>query len=304
MGTEKTRHLSNVVRSQSRETAERTVFGKQYPLKYFYYISKAKVEMLLPQLRIKDMQEESSEPLVTKALRLIEKLDHENLVVALEDTNDIAASKFYASKAVWRTGLFYFGTMVSITVTYFLWRKHGNAIIVLVGSPDNIIGGRVATQGVNIPSTSDAIDSFGSMEILEAIDIDEVSSVVVGGGRTGSRIPPATKRVSLPARNLLRSDSWLRNMIYTHSRMIGLAIFCLDYLSDLPEMNIDTVFRVYSKSTSGRGSFFNDLKAEYKKGRQEYPTLYTDAGLKEARRLGLEKLRVMYIGSPVYTAIG
>jgi hypothetical protein len=95
----------------------------------FYYISKAKVEMLLPQLRIKDMQEESSEPLVTKALRLIEKLDHENLVVALEDTNDIAASKFYASKAVWRNGLFYFGTMVSVTVTYFLWRKHGNAII-------------------------------------------------------------------------------------------------------------------------------------------------------------------------------
>ena len=85
---------------------------------------------------------------------------------------------------------------------------------------------------------------------------------------------------------------------------VGLAIFCLNHLSNLPEMIIDTVFRVYSKTTSQSGSFYNDLVAEHEKGRQKYPRLYTDAGLKEAQRMGLENIRAIYIGSPVYTAIG
>ena len=54
-------------------------------------------------------------------------------------------------------------------------------------------------------------------------------------------------------------------------------------------MMIDTVFRVYSELTSQSGSLFNELEAEYKGGRQKYPTLYTDAGLREAQRMGLEK---------------
>jgi hypothetical protein len=73
------------------------------------------------------------------------------------------------------------------------------------------------------------------------------------------------------------------------------------------KVGVDTLFGgaiTYLSQSGSTTSLFNDLEAEYKKGRQEYPTLYTDAGLKEAQRLGLEKLRTIYIGSPVYTAIG
>ncbi len=77
--------------------------------------------MLLPQLRIKDIQEECSEPLVTKTLHLIEKPEQSNLVVPLEDKGDLGASEFYASKGTWRNGLFYFRTTASTTVAYFLY---------------------------------------------------------------------------------------------------------------------------------------------------------------------------------------
>lgn len=289
-------------RDRSRSTAEPST--PQVAPRFFYYISKEKVEMLLPQLQSRESPQDANEPLVTRTLRLIHGLDRNDLVAPVDDSNDLVASQFYSSKAVWRNGLFYFGTMVSVTVAYFLWMKHGDAIIVLAGSPDNVIGQRVVAQGVHISSTGDAIDSLGSMQILEAINTDEVASVVVGGGSTSTRIPAAKKRLALNTGNPLEDHNWLRDRIYTHSRETGLAIFCMDHLAQLPQMMIETVFRVYSRRSAERGTIFDDLKTENEKGREEYPTLYTDECLEEAKRIGLPNLRTIYVGSPLYTAIG
>jgi hypothetical protein len=298
VGSDKAGSTLGIEGSKHQEPEETTDFETQFEPKYFYYVSRAKVDMLLPQLRIEGMPEEGSEPLVTKTLRLLDRLQRSNSIVSLEETSDLGTMKFYASKAVWYNGLFYFRTMVSVTVAYFLWRKHGDCIIVLAGSPDNIIGNRVARQGVELSSTGDAIDTIGSSEILEVINTDEVSSAVVGGGRTSRRIPPAKKRVSAAPGNRNFEEA-----IYTHSREVGLAIFCLSHLSALPEMSLETVFRVYSTYSSRAGNLFNDLAAEHEQGRKKYPTLYSDASLKEAQRMGLMNLRRIYIGSPLYTAV-
>lgn len=289
---------------QKRDTTKLAASGTHSHPKFFYYISRAKVEMLLPQFRLSSMHEESSEPLVVKAMRLLDVLYTAGSVLSLGDAATIDASKFYASKAIWHNGLFYFRTIVSVTVAYFVWKKHGDSIIVLAGSPDNIIGTRVAKQGIHLSSTGDAIDTIGSSEILDAINSNEASSVVVGGGRTSRRIPRSERPISIPARDRDTTRNWFKEAVYTHSREVGLAIFCLNDLSNLLEMSIDTVFRIYSTYSSKGANLFEDLEAEHKEGQREYAVLYTEEGLKEARRIGMANLRTIYIGSPLYTAIG
>jgi hypothetical protein len=304
-GTEKTRSVLRIDELQEGEDTDLTASGKHSQPKYFYYVSREKVEMLLPQMRVGGMHEESHEPLIKKAIRLLGALDRSNSVLSLDETTKIGASKFYASRTVWHNGLFYFRTMVSVTVAYFLWRKHGDSIIVLTGSPDNIIGSRVASQGVRLSSTADAIDTIGSSEILDVINSNEVSSVVVGGtGRTSRGIPRAQKPVSVAGSDREVVEGWFKETAYTQSREVGLAIFCLSHLSNLPEMTIDTVFRIYSTYSSKGANLFEDLEAEHKQGQQEYAILYTDDRLKEAQRMGMANFRTIYIGSPLYTAIG
>jgi hypothetical protein len=271
--------------------------------KYFYYVSTEKIEMLLPQLVTEGAPATEGEPLVTKALRLVRGLEQRRLVSPLSGADQLSASAFYSGTGVWRHGLYYFRTFTSETVAYFVWKRHSDGIIILAGSPDNVIGRRTVSHGVRISSTGDAIESLGSMDILEAIITDEVPPVVVGGADARRRLPAATKRLFL-ARDPGSTGTELRESVYTHSRETGLAIFCLDPLRELPETTIETVFRIYSTTSARHGSFYGDLQAEHEEGRQAYPTLYTDAGLSAARKLGLQELRTIYIGSPIYTALG
>jgi hypothetical protein len=304
IGTEKRTSAMRRDERQERDKTKLPASETHSPPKYFYYVSRAKVEMLLPQFRISSMREEDREPLVVKATRLLEVLGTTGSVASLGDTATIDASRFYASKTVWHNGLYYFRTMVSVTVAYFVWRKHGDSIIVLAGSPDYIIGTRVAKQGAQLSSTGDAIDTIGSSEILDVINSNEVSSVVMGGGRTNRRIPSAERPISIAARDRDTARDWFKKTVYTHSREVGLAIFCLNHLSNLPEMTIDTVFRIYSTYSSKGANLFEDLEVEHKEGQQEYAILYTEESLREARRIGMANIRTIYIGSPLYTAIG
>lgn len=68
-------------------------------------------------------------------------------------------------------------------------------------------------------------------------------------------------------------------------------------------MNLETVFRVYSRSTARTRTLFEDLKVEYEEGRKEYPRLFTGDNLEAARTLGLDEIRTVYLGSPLYTAV-
>jgi hypothetical protein len=141
------------------------------------------------------------------------------------------------------------------------------------------------------------------MQILEAIVTDELPSVVLGGGRTNSVIPAARKRMHLERGRFSPGGDPSYWRIHTHSSHIALALFCLDELSSLPEMNIETVFRVYSRSTARTRTLLEDLKIESEEGRKEYPTLFTDDSLDAARTLGLDEIRTVYLGSPLYTAV-
>jgi hypothetical protein len=274
--------------------------------KFFYYISRSKVDMLLPQLERKRENLSADEPLVARALRLIQKLAQSNLVMPLEERDSLEAPGFFSSKSLWRNGLFYFRTWTSDTVAYFLWRRHRDALIVLAGSPDNVIGNRVAREGLHLSSSGEAIETLGSSDILEAINAEEPTTLILGKsyGKTSKKVQYAKSTISVQASGDDHED-WPFGEGYVHatSRESALAIFCLQHLAKLPEMSVDTVFRVYSKSSSKSVTLFSDVKAEYVARRQAHPTLYTDERLKVAEEIGLETLRTIYLGSPVYTAI-
>jgi hypothetical protein len=286
---------------QSQPSGASVAPPTQYPPKFFYYISESKVGMLLPQVDRSHVRGKADEPLAMRALRLTEYLERSNLATPLENKPHLQASAFYASKDIWHNGLFCFETLTSSTVAYFLWKQHGDDLIILAGSPDNLIGRRTFSQGIQISSTGDAIDSLGSGEILEVIRTDEVPYVLAGGRSTSDKIPPSIK----PFRNVfMPHQSGYKATAYTHSHEIALAIFCLHHLSNLPKLSVETVFRVYSRFESSSGSLFKQLESEYELGRSNYPTLYKDEGLTNAKQLGLDELHTIYIGSPVYTAIG
>jgi len=150
--------------------------------KFFSYVSQSKVEMLLPQLRRDYQAARSSSGVVPGCLSVIEALQQRQLISPFDEHSAMAPATFWSNTGVWRSGLFYFRTFASTTVAYFVWKRFGTALVVLTGSPNNVIGRRVARDGVLISSTGDAIDSLGGANILEVIKTDEIPSVVFRGG--------------------------------------------------------------------------------------------------------------------------
>ena len=257
-------------------------------LKFFCYVSRTKVDMLLPQLRREDLGKASDEPLEQRTLRLLEELESRNLVTPVSGNTVLDAGQFHSCKGAWHTGLFCFKTFVSATVAYFLWRKQKDSLILLAGSPGNVLGEHTIDQGVRLASTGDAIDTIGGGRILETISKEEESSFALRGGIPSSAIP----------------DTQFREDTYTQSDETALALFCLRYLRNLPVLNIETVFRIYAAHSSHGANLFEDLEAEYARGGAEYPMLYGQEGLAQARGLGMADIRTIFIGSPLYTAIG
>src|SRR5215813_10973634 len=98
--------------------------------KYFHYISKPKVEMLLAQVRRRplallsfnpklefagisvgaDLKSEPNKGLVTDTLRLLKTLKKQRAITAVEAEHELDSRNFYHSEEIWRHGLFYFAT--------------------------------------------------------------------------------------------------------------------------------------------------------------------------------------------------
>ena len=217
---------------------------------------------------------------------------------------------FYHSEDLWRHGLFYFATLPSVTVTYLLWRSFDQSLVLLAGSPKNIIGQTTLGDGIYLSSTGDAIDTLGSGDFLREIHTDE---------------PNQSKNHHLqPNQTVSRGFTdvdWVY-MVHTNSRSAPMAMFCFKHLRRLPEMQVDTVFKIFSKFDSVTGNCLSDLNLEHEKVRleldeddstksqwqrgaeyREFVEAEWQTRIAEAKRFGLQNYRIVYIGSPVYTAL-
>lgn len=278
--------------------------------KYFYYISKSKVQMLLPQMQAAVQPNLSSitlsgqDNLVGDTLSLISSLTSTNLLSPVPSSGPLSHGIFYKDLADWHSGLFslnWIGNQPS--VVYAMFRIVDDSILLLVGSPNNILGEKTVSAEYFVPGTSGA-----QIEILEYVsnmfDVKEPVAVTEGAVDTYDYCGPIPERTNSPICNPFRASEsdWYRNQKEPDFIRYGwsssdeekkgdsLAILCLSQLRKLPCQKLDVAFRVFSthQISNPNESF------EYDFERKHYEM---------AKNLGLYRYKTLYLGSPLYTAL-
>jgi hypothetical protein len=296
-------------------------------MKYFYYISKPKVQMLQaqsrkPRFRLTSISsklgfgaasvtinaEKQSATLINETLSLVRNLEKTKSLRPSSDLSKLDTAVFYHDQGLWHSDLFKFGSdFGSPTVTYALWRVAGDSLILLIGSPNNILGDKIVNGDCFVPGTSGA-----HLEILAYVDqcltVDEPAAVRVGPSITyGRNIPvpePTNSPIIFPEDYDERAykRDWSRHQedkqslqFLRNERGLSLAFLCLRQLTQLNETSLETVFRVFS---------VHDIPAEHETERFEGSWQFTpDELIQQARDLGILDFERIYLGSPVYTAL-
>jgi hypothetical protein len=258
-----------------------------------------------------DIEKRHDSALVNQLNELLEKLDKEKLIHELHDGASLDDGSYWHSKATWRHGLFYFkggipkswrerskDEALITSVIYVAWTTIGNAIVLLVGSPNNVLGGKVAPEGIFIPGTSGAVDDVRAL--VDSLRTDELDTVIYTK-RWEEELAndiPADIEIGSEHRYIDRSPIPLPGSD-TDSYPLSLAQFCLNYFSSLPQTRLETVFRVLSVHMSKCNNFLLDLE-KYSEQRK-----YGD--WTELRRVaaknGLGSFSKVLLCSPIYTAL-
>lgn len=305
-------------------------------LKYFYYISRTKVDMLLPQLQRRiisipkispkvglagitigaDLEKDTKDGLINDTLTLIKKLQKKKLVKPISESMD--TDTFYHDSGTWFNCLFSFRNITSpLFVTYILWRSYGGSIVILVGSPANILGKEVIREGIFVPTSSLAINDFFSFVDLYIKTDDQCLSCVstpefrkFSGGKIDEfrfligrdfevedikEKKSEKKEYNNPVEALLDHFSIHK---YKHEQHIlrdsfdywetlpnglPLGLFCLMFLMKLPKNNIDTIFKVYRKLDL---SYSDEIPDKYIDGKPIKRLKYTTS--KEGKKIELD----------------
>jgi hypothetical protein len=291
-----------------------TVNTKAPELKYFYYISRPKIDMIGPQLGMSPVSSPADVPWHT--LEIARQLENRGSVRSIESEVPLETNAFYKSTSVWRHGLYYFRTHDIITVSYIMWATHRNYLILLVGSPYNILGEKVARDGIFVPGTSGAIDAIH--QLLDSMRVDEPHYAErEGPDRNQSGDPFPDIKIERDKRedeygvamNLalaeahVRTEDALRKATVpgyesevrwqSATPALPIAVLCASHFSALPEQRLEILFRVFSKYSSAKKNLYQDLVAMARE-----PQLRS-----EIQGLNLRKYNAVYVGSPVYTAI-
>lgn len=258
--------------------------------KYFYYISKSKVELLQAQLTTKTnfseinttvefggagvgvgLKSQQNNVLAKQTLSLLKIMSKRQLIKPLPlDSETISSTIFYADKSDWHSGLisqmsehpyennFNYGDFRYFTA-FILWRLlDENTLLLLLGSPNNIIGESEINQKYYVGSTFLIINY-----LLMAIG-----------------------KITQEAENTVLS-SW---ELSSFPKALSLAKFCINNLRDLPKYRIDIVFKVFQKLNF----VLPDDLPEW---------AYFIKWLPDSEKAIFEKCRTVIIGSPLYTAI-
>jgi hypothetical protein len=238
---------------------------QQRTLKYFYYVSRPKLEMLGSQLGLKPF-DQTPLGVIRSVEEIAAKLQARELISESLCTGGIETGRFYRSTDTWRHGLFYFkvgfeGDDLVTGIMYALWTTVGDSILLLTGSPEHILGEKVVRQGIFIPGTSGAVDEL--FRIATALSVDEPS--LVTGPNTGSwryaspvgydiQVEHASDARDEFGRRLPLPYAWS-----TESNALALAMLCFRQLSGLSNARLDVLFRLFSKESATGFTLQSDL---------------------------------------------
>lgn len=290
-------------------------------IKYFYYISKTKVDMLEAQVRPRriklpgispkveiaglslsaDIKSQENNNLVQRLISLIASMRKKDVLKSLDDCTVINTSIFYHDQSKWRSGLFSFRGRSSAEspgtrlVSYFTWKPWYNSIIILTGSPINILEEKVVEEGVFcLGSTS------GWGTILNFVErtfrADEVSYIRNGPiplpHHNLDYIPILEKGITVNDEQASRFDfhsKWWD----VDATALELGLFCITHLIRLPQYKIDTAFKVFRRLDFKR-------RVDLPIWIEVLNKIPRDSGWEKS---DLEKCHSIFIGSPLYTAL-
>ncbi|HEX4830067.1 MAG TPA: hypothetical protein VH478_03125 [Trebonia sp.] len=299
----------------------------------FTYVSRSKVDVLeadlsrwrspqvtatvsVPGVQLGVAPPADAPDLYRRANALIKKMERRGRMVPQPESGDLDVTAFYRDQSAWAQGLYSFKGDFSLdgddarVVTYLLWRRWQDAIIVLVGSPQNVLGERLEHGGVWSYGTTGSWTTL--LHFAESVlRTDEATLVGVApaarrpapGALPSGTLPSGTLPSGAPRSGALpwvepeeikgeAAEQPLPGELLDAPRALALAGLCLGPLSRLPVSHCDTAFRLFQRlPLTLRGTvpgWVTELLAQGGGGR--------------ARLDLLRQCRMVYVGSPLYTA--
>jgi hypothetical protein len=254
-------------------------------IKYFYYISKNKLDIIEPQIQTApfelsqispkfeiagmsfgvDVQSQRNGSSVQRLLSVLSRMAKKKLLISTKDVSQFRKLAFYHDEADWLHGRFVIKTKQGLEETtpvdcYYLWRLWNDSIILLIGSKENIVGNVGVDTEVKGSSTMGAVERLSAYLESEFM-VDET-----------------------------QHEHWLHDSLRRRVNGLSLAEFCVNYLTDLPQAKLNLVFWVMREYDFDRKS---DLPG----------WITTIAKMPYVQQVRLEKCRRVYVGSPLYTAL-
>jgi hypothetical protein len=227
---------------------------------------------------------------------LVRKMEHRKEIVPMPERSELGYSHYYRDGSVWAHGLFSFKGDFSLgqadgrVVTYLLWRRWQDSIVLLAGSPMNVLGEQVVREGVWAYGTT------GTMATL--LHFTE-TALRTGEANLVGVAPPGIQPKTEGLTWIDEEASWpaasgpgeeLRPEILSSPPGLALSALCLGHLSALPAGAIETAFRIRQRlSVSLRGNV---------------PAWAADLlGRRDRAELDfLRQCQAVYLGSPLFTA--
>ncbi|MCA1707184.1 MAG: toll/interleukin-1 receptor domain-containing protein, partial [Actinobacteria bacterium] len=243
-------------------------------LKYYYYISRTKIEMLGAQLGT-PMAGSSISEAVDAVSGLTKSLVSRSLVTKLGPGVKLEPGRLYLSTAEWRHGLFYVragspDSSMLTSVMYLIWQRHEDSIVLLTGSPQHILGNKVVQGGMNVGSDSMIGQVYG---IATALSIGDKPIFLAEGHRARSFAKSEASAVEDPdgfdfstafkgvnRRNPADGRALsvrLGRPGTGHARgsdALQLAVFCFVELGGLISTPLEVLFQCFSRAPAQGGS--------------------------------------------------
>jgi hypothetical protein len=287
--------------------------------KTFYYISQTKIELLRPQLdpaiSLPEISPKIELPglglgvdfklatpdksLVRSLLELLKKMKKRKLLRPLAETQKLESNLYYTDTAEWYHGLFAFRGALGLgdrpvrVISYLLWRPWNNAILLLAGSPQHIVGEAIVREGVYVYGTSGTLASILSFA-SQTLETGEPN--LVGAGPQRSVAHPGVETLpwlKADAETLDVGEETLPPELPAASEALATGLMCVRYFSRLPKSCLELAFTPFRRLKFNRQADLPRWASE----------LLNAPGLPDSLIDFFWKCRAIYIGSPLYTAL-
>jgi hypothetical protein len=273
-------------------------------MKYYIYISEGKVEMLYSQLKEASTPETNRKykigvsgtgaefgfhskdlNIYQKIERVLSRLKRDNAISNVRPKRTVDLKLYYKDTGNWHNGMFsisHFSKAPQAT-TYALLRNIGSNLILLIGSPMNIIGKVDKSASLQMPDSSGGVMAFLRLFTPRYMKDNDLS-----GEFQSAEPPEQNQRQPFSNHHRYAEEFWgffgyeleITKQEDRQRYIHAMISFCLSDIALLPQTPIECLFKLYSTWT---------VKDTVKGQNDDKPLL--------------KGISTFSVGSPLYTAI-